>query len=166
MSQYGSAQRTREQGLVMCPKFTKQPSHMGVGLHLGQPSGEKQKSLSQAWHLARVALLLPGLQLPLGRWGGGDSSGIPLPRCWHVLTCHNCPVCTSAQDAQTIQGTPLCSGFWDYLRRHYLGRAWADGNYQLNTKFGCLQCLFPSVKCWQWGALCFVGFWRESSPTL
>jgi len=42
--------------------------------------GEKQKWLSQAWQLALVALLLPGLQLPPVWREDGDSSGISLPQ--------------------------------------------------------------------------------------
>lgn len=99
---------------------TAQPH--GSGAALGSAPG-KQKWLSQAQHLACVALLLPRLQLPLGWQGDRDSSDISLPQRWHNLTCLNCSVCMLAQDVQTVQGTPLLWRFWDYLRLRYPGRA-------------------------------------------
>lgn len=100
----------------------------------------------QAQHLAYVALLFPGLQLP-PLWQRGGSWVISLTQHWLVLICLNC----SLIQVSELSMAHLCSGALELLGLSEISHpggaldTWALSAQCTVWVLGCSQCLFSSM---------------------
>lgn len=157
MRQYRSVQRTLEQGLGMHLKYAN-----GSGAALGSTTLVRSGCHSPAPCLCGSAASkgFSSHQCDGETWAAQVSRYHSTDMSLFTLTVR-CACQFSYQVVQTI----LCSEAFGIIQDVViLVEPCADGNCQLETKFGCLQCLFPSGKCWQQGALCSAAF--EENPSL
>lgn len=125
---------------------------------------DKQEWLSQAQHLAYVALPLPGLQLPLlwqRQWQLWYLTA--LTQHWLILICPNCSLIQVSEHLNTYPWHTFALKLLALSEMSCPGGdldGWALSGQCRFWALGCSQCLFPSTQWQQWGALCSVGFWR------